>query len=47
MTTDEYIRQRFIKNNHPKYHKYMDEWIKGITLQQRRYFNIEKIRLGL
>lgn len=26
-----YLQQRFLRNNHPKYHKYMDEWISGVT----------------
>ena len=40
-----YLQQRFLRNNHPKYHKYMDEWISGVTHDQMRYFAEEKKRI--
>lgn len=43
----EYLRHRFLKNNHPKYHKYCDEWIANTTEEQCAYFHIEMKRLGL
>lgn len=42
-----YLFQRFIKNNHSKYAKYVHEWIKGLTQDQLAYFKLEKERLGL
>lgn len=47
MNKIEYLRFRFKRYNHPKYHKYMDEWIKGVTEEQCSYFNMEMKRLGL
>lgn len=26
----EYLTQRFIRNNHPKYYKYCEEWINNV-----------------
>jgi len=43
----EYLIQRFIKNNHPKYYKYCNEWINNLLENQIRYFIIEKERLNL
>lgn len=42
-----YLQQRFMRNNHPKYHKYMEEWISGVTPDQMRYFAEEKRRIEL
>ena len=39
------MQQRFLRNNHPKYHKYMEEWIKGVTADQMRYFVEERRRI--
>ena len=47
MTINEYLRQRFNRNNHNKYLKYCDEWISNITNTQLEYFKREKERLGL
>ena len=41
----DYLRERFRRNNHPKYHKYCDEWINNITVNQLRYFIEEKRRI--
>lgn len=43
----EYLTQRFLRNNHNKYHKYLKEWIQNITPDQMKYFREEKRRLGL
>ena len=40
-----YLTERFRKNNHPKYHRYCDEWIKNTTIDQLRYFEQEKNRI--
>jgi hypothetical protein len=42
-----YLFQRFIRNNHPKYHKYVNEWIDNVTENQMTYFKLEKERLAL
>lgn len=42
-----YLLQRFLRNNHAKYHKYVNDWINNITPDQMRYFIEEKKRLGL
>ena len=47
MSIDEYLVHRFLRNNHPKYHKYKDEWIANVTETQILYFNKEKERLNL
>ena len=47
MTVSEYLRFRFMRNNHNKYIKYMQEWIDNITKDQLSYFIKEKERLGL
>lgn len=47
MDKTEYLRYRFKKHNHPKYHKYCDEWIANTTEGQCAYFNIEMKRLKL
>jgi len=41
----EYLIQRFLKNNINKYHKYCMEWIKNLTPTQIEYFKIERERL--
>ena len=41
---EEYAKLRFIRSNHPKYHKYCDEWVKNMTENQKTYFNDEKNR---
>jgi hypothetical protein len=43
----EYLTQRFLKNNHTKYHKYCNEWINNVTKEQVDYFIKEKDRLNL
>lgn len=40
-----YLAERFRRNNHPKYHKYCDEWISGVTAEQMRYFMQERQRI--
>jgi hypothetical protein len=47
MTNAEYLVLRFIRNNHPKYHKYCKEWIDNLTTQQIIYFEKEKQNLNL
>jgi hypothetical protein len=47
MNKTEYLRYRFLKSNHHKYHKYCDAWIRNVTEQQCIYFNEEMHRLGL
>ena len=41
----DYLRERFRRNNHTKYHKYCDEWINNITIDQLGYFIEEKRRI--
>lgn len=43
----EYLIQRFLRNNHKRYHKYVLEWINGVTQNQINYFRLEKERIGL
>lgn len=47
MTLREYMFQRFIRNNHPKYHKYVNDWLQNTTKNQQNYFKEEQKRLGL
>lgn len=42
---EEYLIQRFLKNNVRKYHKYCVEWINNLTENQVKYFILEKERL--
>lgn len=42
----EYLSNRFIKNNHPKYYKYCNEWIENVTKEQMTYFIEEAKRLN-
>lgn len=41
----DYLRERFRRNNHTKYHKYCDEWVNNITCDQLRYFIEERRRI--
>lgn len=41
-----YLTKRFLGNNHPKYHKYMQEWVDNVTPTQLAYFELEKERLS-
>ena len=41
----DYLRERFRRNNHTKYHKYCDEWMLGVTVDQLRYFIEERRRI--
>lgn len=41
----DYMAERFRRNNHPKYHKYCEEWISQTTIEQLRYFEQEKRRI--
>lgn len=36
-----YLQWRCRVNWHPKYYKYIDEWISGVTPQQMEYFKGE------
>ena len=45
MIIQDYLKMRFLKNNHPKYHKYMNEWINNITDIQLYYFKKEMNKL--
>ena len=47
MTLDEYLVFRFKRNNINKYQKYLEEWISGVTEEQKMYFSKEKERLVL
>ena len=42
----EYLINRFLKNNHNKYSKYVIEWLNNITEDQMAYFILEKERLN-
>lgn len=33
-----YLQKEWMKNNHPKYHKYFEEWVVNITPNQIHYF---------
>ena len=39
-----YLHSRWIKDNHKKYHKYFEEWVKNITPNQIHYFTIDMIK---
>ena len=41
----DYLRERFRRNNHTKYHKYCDEWINAVTPDQLHYFVQERQRI--
>lgn len=41
----DYMAERFRRNNHPKYHKYCEEWISQTTIEQLQYFEQEKRRI--
>lgn len=43
----EYLTQRFIRNNHPKYYKYCEEWISNVLPDQLAYFIEERKRLSI
>ena len=47
MNLDEYLIYRFKRNNVNKYLKYLDEWVSGVTREQKMYFQKEKERLNL
>ncbi len=40
-----YLIERFLKNNHNKYSKYVKEWIDNLTADQIAYFVLEKQRI--
>lgn len=40
-----YLVQRFLRNNHSKYAKYVNEWVGNLTEDQLAYFKLEKERL--
>ena len=42
---EKYLKWRFNVNNHPKYRKYLEEWISGVTESQMAYFEEERKRL--
>lgn len=44
---EEYLIKRFIRNNHRKYHKYVNEWISNLTEDQLAYFKLEKERINI
>lgn len=47
---EEYLKWRCRTNWHPKYYKYIEEWIKNVNKQQMEYFVKEKenlIRRGI
>lgn len=47
MTINEYLKIRFNTNNHNKYKKYCNEWIKNLTRDQIKYFIEEANRLNI
>ena len=44
---EEYLTQRFIRNNRKAYWKYCNEWISNVTGDQIESFIKEKQRLNL
>lgn len=44
---NEYLINRFLKNNIRKYHKYCMDWVNNITKDQIKYFVEEYKRLSL
>jgi hypothetical protein len=36
---EEYLRNEWRKNVHPKYQRYFEEWYRNITDTQKLYFN--------
>ena len=44
MTLDEYLLIRFNRSNHPKYRKYVVEWINNLTTEQLSYFRNEMLK---
>lgn len=34
-----YLEVRYYQDNHAKYHKYFEEWVKNVTDNQLYYFN--------
>lgn len=40
-----YLQQSFYRNNHAKYRKYFEEWVRNVTEEQLMYFEKEKFRL--
>jgi hypothetical protein len=42
---DKYLKYRFKINNHPKYQKYFDEWLNGVTEEQLNYYEREMYNL--
>ena len=46
MNIQNYLIMRFLKNNHRKYHKYVNEWINNVTDVQLCYFKKEIQKLN-
>lgn len=40
-----YLEWRFMKNNHPKYLKYCELWIRNLRFSQLQYFEKEMVKL--
>ena len=40
-----YLQRRFYQNNHAKYRKYFEEWVRNVTETQLMYFEKEKFHL--
>ena len=38
MNLEIWLREHWYRDNHPKYHKYFDEWFMNITASQRSGF---------
>lgn len=47
MLFEEYLRYRFLRNNHNKYAKYVQEWIDNLLPEQLEYLKLEQTRLAL
>ena len=40
-----YLEWRFRTNNHPKYHKFCNQWISNVTVEQLIYFEKEMVKM--
>lgn len=41
--TLEWLRKEFLYCNHPKYCKYVDEWLSNLTMSQIEGFELQRI----
>lgn len=40
-----YLEWRFRTNNHHKYHKFCNQWISNVTVEQLIYFEKEMVKM--